>query len=51
MLDQARDWFTNHKEVHQKFEEWNKELEKKMKELQRIASDYLNTFKKIHVDY
>ncbi len=43
--NQAREWFRDNHEVHKKFEEWNKELEKKMKDLQRKAGDYLSTFK------
>ena len=43
--DEAREWFNNHKDAHLKFEDWNKELEKKIKELQRKAKDYLSSFK------
>ncbi len=32
--NEARNWFANHKDSHNKFEEWNKEFENKMKELQ-----------------
>lgn len=48
--EQARDWFKNNPDSHKRFEEWNKELEKKIKELQRKASDYLSTFKETRSD-
>ncbi len=48
--NQAREWFKNNQNAHKMFEEWNKELEKKMKELQRKAGDYLTTFKETHGD-
>ena len=48
--NEARGWFKNHQEVHTKFEEWNKKLEKKIKELQHKASDYLSLFKESRVD-
>ena len=43
--NEAREWFGNNKEVHIKFEEWNKELQLRIKELQNKASDYLSLFK------
>lgn len=45
--DQAREWFKNHQVVHEKFEIWNKELEKKIKELQNKADNYLSSFKEV----
>lgn len=44
--DEAREWFRNHQEAHERFEEWNRELEKKIKELQSKASEYLSSLKK-----
>jgi hypothetical protein len=38
--NEAREWFRNHQEVHEKFEEWDRELEKKMKELQCVKIEF-----------
>ena len=48
--NEAREWFGNKREVHTKFEEWNKELQRKIKEIQNKASDYLSLFKESRVD-
>ena len=43
--DKARTWFGRNQYAHKRFEKWNKELEEKMKELQREAGKYLSLFR------
>lgn len=43
--NEAREWFKKTQEAHKNFEQWNKDMEKKMKSLQNKASDYLGCFK------